>query len=478
MNYSIIRNILGHVIRFEGIFMTIPILIAFLYREPSGMYFALCALGCILAGTLMVRKEVCNKSFFAKEGFVSVSLCWIVMSLIGALPFILSGAIPSFTDALFEIVSGFTTTGASILRDVESLPKCILFWRSFSHWIGGMGVLVFILAVLPLSGNSQIYLISAESPGPRFGKLVPKLQKTAFVLYAIYFGMTVIEVLLLLLGGMSLFDSLCTSFGTAGTGGFGIYNDSAGSYSPYLQNVITVFMVMFGVNFNFYFLILIRQFRNAFKMEEVRWYLIIFALATILITANLTITYGDLGYHLHHTAFQVASIMTTTGFSTVNFNDWPNFARTIMILLMFIGACAGSTGGGIKVSRFLIYLKTLRKELSVMIHPRSVKIIQSDGKAIEHETVRSVNIFLIAYILIYAISVLLVSFDNFDMVTNFTAIAATINNIGPGLELVGPASNFSIFSDFSKYVLVFDMLAGRLEIFPMLILFAPGTWKK
>ena len=461
----------------------------------------------------MTHKKSGNRSFFAKEGFVSVSLSWIVLSIIGALPFVLSGVIPNPVDAMFEIVSGFTTTGASILPEVESLPKCMLFWRSFSHWIGGMGVLVFILAILPLGGSSEVYLMSAESPGPKFGKLLPKLQKSAMTLYGIYLTMTVIEMLLLLAGGMSLFDSICTAFGTAGTGGFGVYNDSMGSFSPYLQNVVTIFMVLFGINFNFYFFLLVKEVREAFAMEEVRWYLIIiFAsivfisfnaramfstleetirhvsfqvasvilrAATLMIAANLTIVQGGSPfYYLHHSAFQVASVMTTTGFATVDFNLWPNFSRSILVVLMFIGACAGSTGGGMKVSRYIIYFKTLRKELSTLIHPRSVKVIQCDGKAVDHDTIRSANIYLIAYIFIYMLSVLLISFDKFDLTTNFTAVAATFNNIGPGLNVVGPTGNFAGFSMFSKIVLIFDMLAGRLEIFPMLILLAPGTWKK
>ena len=477
MNYSIIRTVLGHVIRFEGIFMLIPALIALFYGEKEGIYFVLCAAGCLLAGTFMTHKKTENRSFFAKEGFVSVSASWIILSFIGALPFIFSGVISNPVDALFEIVSGFTTTGASILADVESLPKCVLFWRSFSHWIGGMGVLVFILAILPLSGSSEVYLMSAESPGPKFGKLVPKLQKSAMVLYKIYLGMTVIEVILLMAGGMAVFDAACASFGTAGTGGFGLYNDSMGGFSPYIQSVVTIFMLLFGVNFNFYFFLLIKEFRSAFAMEEVRCYFVIFAATTLFIAANLTITEGNPLYQLHHAAFQVSSVMTTTGFSTVDFNLWPNFSRIILVVLMFVGACAGSTGGGMKVSRFIIYFKTLKKELSVMIHPRSVKVIKSDGKPIDHDTIRSTNIFLIAYIFIFTFSLLLISFDNFDITTSFTAVAATFNNIGPGLELVGPTSNFSVFSNFSKLVLVFDMLAGRLEIFPMLILFAPGTWK-
>lgn len=478
MNRSIIRYILGHVIKFEGFFMLFPIIISAFYKEHEGAHFAICAITCIILGSFMTRNKPKKNKLFAKEGFIAVSLSWIILSFIGTIPFLLSRTIPNFTDALFEIVSGFTTTGASILSDVEVLPKCILFWRSFSHWIGGMGVLVFILAVLPMSGGSQSYLMSAESPGPTFGKLMPKLQQSASILYIIYFFMTIAEVILLLIGGMSLFDAICTSFGTAGTGGFGIYNDSIARYNPYTQNVITIFMVLFGINFNFYFLILMKNFKSAFSMEEVKWYIGIFFTAVILITFNLTWIDGKFSYNLHHAAFQVASIMTTTGFSTVNFNVWSNFSKTILVLLMFIGACAGSTGGGIKVSRILIYFKTLKKELSITVHPRSVKIVQIDKKPVRHDTIRTVNTFLIAYIFIFVLSIILISFDNYDLVTNFTAVTATINNIGPGLDGVGPMENFSNFSMFSKYVLIFDMLVGRLEIFPMLVLFAPSTWKK
>ena len=396
----------------------------------------------------------------------------------GALPFIFSGSIPNPVDAIFETASGFTTTGASILADVEILPHCVLIWRSFTHWIGGMGVLVFILSLLPLTGGYHMNLMKAESPGPSVSKLVPKVQSTAKILYGIYFVMTVIQIILLLLGGMPLFDSLCAAFGTAGTGGLGIKSDSMAGYSTYLQVVITIFMILFGINFNAYFLLITRKFAQAFKMEEVRYYLGIIAIAVLIITCNIYHMYGSVSESLQQAAFQVGSIITTTGYATTDFNLWPEISRTILVMLMFIGACAGSTGGGIKVSRILILCKTIRKELHIFLHPNAVKKIKMDGKVIPHEVLRSTNIFIIVYILIIAGSIFLIAFDDFDLITNFTAVTATFNNIGPGLELVGPIGNFGMFSWFSKIVLTFDMLAGRLEIFPLLLLFVRDTWKK
>ena len=396
----------------------------------------------------------------------------------GALPFIFSGSIPNPVDAIFETVSGFTTTGASILADVEILPHCVLIWRSFTHWIGGMGVLVFILSLLPLTGGYHMNLMKAESPGPSVSKLVPKVQSTAKILYGIYFVMTVIQIILLLLGGMPLFDSLCAAFGTAGTGGLGIKSDSMAGYSTYLQVVITIFMILFGINFNAYFLLITRKFAQAFKMEEVRYYLGIIAIAVLIITCNIYHMYGSVSESLQQAAFQVGSIITTTGYATTDFNLWPEISRTILVMLMFIGACAGSTGGGIKVFRILILCKTIRKELHIFLHPNAVKKIKMNGKVIPHEVLRSTNIFIIVYILIIAGSIFLIAFDDFDLITNFTAVTATFNNIGPGLELVGPIGNFGMFSWFSKIVLTFDMLAGRLEIFPLLLLFVRDTWKK
>ena len=479
MNYLIIINILGWVLSLQGIFMLPPCLVGIIYKEyHDALIYITFSILCTIVGFVFRRFKAKNSTFYAREGFVAVALSWIVLSVTGALPFIFNGDIPSFTDALFEIISGYTTTGSSILTNVEALSHANLFFRSFSHWIGGMGVLVFILAILPMTGGSTINLLKAESPGPSVGKLVPRMQQTAFILYAIYLVMTIIEIFLLLLGGMPIFDSLCHAFGTAGTGGFGIKNDSIAGYSPYLQTVITVFMFLFGVNFSFYYYILIRRVKDAFKMEEVRWYVGIYIGAVILLMINLIYNgYGVLDSLLHVT-FQVSSIMTTTGYATTDFNLWPEFSRGIMVCLMFIGACAGSTGGGIKISRIMIYLKQVTKELMQQIHPRRVHIIKMEGKELPHSTAHSCNVLLMTYIIVLFVSFLLISFDGFDTTTNFTAVVATLNNIGPGLNMVGATGNFSEFSDFSKYVLMFDMLAGRLEIFPMILLFHPATWKK
>ena len=477
MNTSIIRYVLGQVLRFEGFFLLLPCLVALIYRESSGFAFLSSALLCILLGTLMTSRKTKSNIFYLKEGCITTALSWIILSIFGALPFTISGEIPSFTDALFETVSGFTTTGASIVSDVEALSHCTLFWRSFTHWIGGMGVLVFLLAIIPLSGGSNINLMRAESPGPSVGKLVPKMRLTARILYGIYIFMTILMIILLLIGGMPLFEALCTSFGTAGTGGFGFLNDSMASYSPYLQWVITIFMILFGVNFNAYYFILYKQFRKAFTMEEVRCYFLIILAAIGIIFVDILDMFSSAFEALTQAAFQVGSIITTTGFSTTDFNLWPETSRTILVLLMFIGACAGSTGGGMKVSRFVILFKTVGKEFHSYIHPRSVKKIQLDGKPVEHDVVRSINVYCFTYVIIFCASMLLISLEGHDFITNFTAVAATFNNIGPGLEMVGPASNFGFFTDFSKWVLTFDMLAGRLELFPLLILFHPKMWK-
>ena len=478
MNKKIIIYLLGWILNIEALFMLLPFVVALIYKEFNGVWFLIISLVCGGIGFLFTRKKPENLVFFAKEGFVSVALSWILLSFFGALPFYFSREIVLFEDALFEVISGFTTTGGSILSDVESLSKCMLFWRSFTHWLGGMGVLVFILSILPLAGGYNMYIMKAESPGPSVGKLVPRVRSTAKILYSIYLFMTVLEVMLLLIGGMPLFDSLTTSFGTAGTGGFGIKNNSLAFYdSYYLQGIVTLFMILFGVNFNVYYLLLIRRPKEAFFSEEARTYLGIIAISILLITINIHKGFENIFMALHHAAFQVASIITTTGFSTVDFDLWPQFSKMILIVLMFIGACAGSTGGGIKVSRVLILVKAVKKELDSLIHPRSIKVLQLEGKPIEHKVMRSINTFLGAYILIFIGSLILISLDNFNFTTNFTAIAATINNIGPGLEGAGPTQNFSQFSTLSKYVMMFDMLAGRLEIFPMLLLFSPSTWK-
>ena len=477
MNSSIIRYILGGVLKIEGILMFLPCLVAAIYGEREGGCYLFIAILCIVLGILMTLKKPQSPVFYLKEGCVATALSWIVMSFMGCLPFWLSKEIPSFTDALFETISGFTTTGASILSDVEALSHCAIFWRSFTHWIGGMGVLVFLLAVIPLSGGSNINLMRAESPGPSVGKLVPKVRYTARILYIIYLGMTFIEFFLLIAGKMPVFDAINTSFGTAGTGGFGIKNDSMAGYSPYLQWVVTIFMILFGINFNAYYLMLFRKFKKAFGMEEVRYYFIIIFVAVGVICCSILDTSAGIFDALTKASFQVASIMTSTGFSTVDFNLWSETCRTILVILMFIGACAGSTGGGIKVSRVVMWGKTVIKELNSYIHPKSIRKIYFEGKPVEHDVMRSINVYFITFVMIFTTSVLALSFEGRDLITNFTAVIATLNNIGPGLELVGPTQNFGFFSPFSKYVLMFDMLAGRLELFPLLILFHPAIWK-
>ncbi len=478
MNYSMLIYILGSVLKIEGIFLALPSMVALYYQEKSlGAFLATMAF-CLAVGFGCTWKKPDNTVFYSKEGFLAVSLSWVLLSLTGCIPFVVSGDIPSFTDALFETVSGFTTTGASILSDVEALSKSGLFWRSFTHWLGGMGVLVFILAVLPMAGGRHMYLMKAESPGPSVSKLVPRVNQTARILYAIYFVMTMAEIILLLIGGMPLFDAVTLSMGTAGTGGFGIRNDSMGSYTPYMQNVATIFMILFGVNFNIYYLYLCKKWKQALRSEEVKMYFGIIAAAVLLITYNVRDLFPSILNAFQQAAFQVASIMTSTGYSTTDFGKWPVFSQTILTVLMFIGACAGSTGGGIKVSRVLIMIKNVKKELHTIVHPRARMKIKMDDHMIEEDTLRSVNVFIGCYLLIYAVSMLCISLDDFDFTTNFTAIAALINNIGPGLGEVGPAGNFGGYSIFSKYVMMFDMLVGRLEIFPMMALFLPATWRR
>ena len=412
-----------------------------------------------------------------REGFATTALSWIVISIMGAVPFVLTGCIPDPIDALFETVSGFTTTGASILPAVEGLPRGILLWRSFTHWIGGMGELVFLLTLLPLTGGSHVNLMKAKSPGPQVDKLVPKVQSTAKLLYGIYLALTLAQRVFLMAGGMPLFESLLTAFGTAGTGGFGFKNDSFAQFSPYIQWVVTIFMILFGVNFNFYFLLLLRRFRRAVSSEEVRAYLGIILVSIGIITLNIRSMYSGLGEALRHAAFQVGSIITTTGFSSCDFDLWPTLSKQLLVLLMFVGACAGSTGG-MKVSRILIFRKTVGKELKQAMHPQVVAPVRMDGKMLSHETIRTTNVYLCAYLFILVASIMLISLDGFDMVTNFTAVVATLNNIGPGLSQVGPMMNFAGFSNPAKLVLIFDMLAGRLELFPMLVLFLPSAWRK
>lgn len=477
MNYRMISYILGWILIFEGLFLTVPIITGAVFGE-SALISYLIALGiCLLIGALLVLKKPKNKQLFAREGCVIVALSWIVLSLFGSLPFIISGEIPSFIDALFETVSGFTTTGASILSDVEKLSHASLMWRSFTHWVGGMGVLVFIMAFIPLSGAQNMHIMKAESPGPSVSKLVPRVRTTAMLLYSIYFVLTLVEFIMLLCGGMTVFEALNTAFATAGTGGFGFLNSSMGSFSPYIQIVITVFMILFAINFNCYYLLLCGKLREMFNLE-LRTFLIIVATSITVITINISSMFSSVGEALRHAAFTVASLISTTGFSTVDFNMWPELSRTLLVLVMFIGGCAGSTCGGIKVSRMIILFKGMAKELQTMVQPRQIKKIKMDSRMIDHETVRSVNVYMVAYLMIFAISLVFISFDNHDLITNFTAVTAAINNIGPGLDLVGPTSNFGFFTMQSKIILIFDMLAGRLELFPMLLLFTPATWKK
>lgn len=478
MNIRIISYIIGWVLNCEAACLLLPLVCAFIFDEPCAMVFAMCIALCLLAGVALTFKPPAKRSMYSREGFITVALSWIVISLFGALPFYFSGYIKNFIDAVFETVSGFTTTGASILTDVEVLPKSLLFWRSFTHWIGGMGVLVFLVAILPLSGGDNFHLIRAESPGPSVSKLVPKVRASAKILYGIYILLTVIQTVLMLLGGLSLFEALTLTFGTAGTGGFAILNSGLATYSPYIQNVVTVFMIMFGIDFTVYYLILIGKLRLSTLSDEVKAYLGIIFTAIVIISINCRSLFSGVSELVRHVAFQVGSIITTTGYSTTDFDKWPELSKTILVLLMLIGACAGSTGGGIKVSRIMILIKSIAKEIKIAAHPKSTHKITMNKRPVGHETIRAVNVFIASYLLIFVASVLIISIDNNDFTTNFTAVAATINNIGPGLAKVGPTANFSLYSPLSTVVLTFDMLVGRLEIFPMLMLFSPYTWRK
>ena len=479
MNYRMVAHLMGSIVLILAAFMLPPVLVALIYGEPSGIWFLAAILPASLLGFCLTRLQPRNRALYAKEGFVVTALAWIAISLIGAFPFFLSGQIPDYLDAVFETVSGFTTTGSSILTNVESLDHCMLFWRSMTHWLGGMGILVFMLALVNLSGGQSNHLLRAESPGPSVSKVMPNMRKSAATLYGIYVFMTALLVVLLLAGGMPLFDSLCHAFGTAGTGGFGIRAASIGYYdSHYLQTVIAVFMVLFGVNFNVYFFILMKKFRTAVRNTEVWTYLAIICISTLVIGLNIRSLFPA-GYDaFHHAFFSVSSVITTTGFATVDFNLWPELSRVILVMLMVVGACAGSTGGGVKVSRIVIVAKAAAFEFRKLLHPRSVKVLTIDGKQVSEDTVRGVYAYLAVYVGITMVSVLLVSLDNCDLITTVTAVEATLNNIGPGLNMVGPVGNFAFFSPLSKIVLIMDMLFGRLELFPMLILLMPSTWRK
>lgn len=483
MNVKSISRTVGLILLITGIFQLFPLLIAVIDHEPRNIlaYIESLCLILLVGSALLLFSRGGNRMFSAQEGFAATGLSWIFMSAFGALPFFLSGQIPSYVDAFFEMVSGFTTTGASILTDVEALSRCNLFWRSFSHWLGGMGVLVFLLAVVPgarKNGGTGIYLMRAESPGPSVDKLTPHLRQTAMILYGIYILLTALCIVCLLLGGMPVFDSFCIAFGTAGTGGFAIKNSSMGGYSCFLQTVVTVFMFLFGVNFSLYYMLLLRKFKAVLKNEELRLYFGIAAGSIVLIAINISRMYNTVYESVHHAAFQVVSIMTTTGYGTVDFEQWPAFSKAILLSLMFIGASAGSTGGGLKVSRVLLLMKSIRRTIRKALHPRRVQPVYMDGRAVSEEVCDNVNAYLAIYCVILVLSFAIISVDGFSIGTNFSAVASCFNNIGPGFELVGATQNFSIYSDLSKIILSLDMLLGRLEIFPLLLLLSPDTWSR
>lgn len=482
MNYKMMGRFIGKILMVEGVFMIPALLISLWEREYTAAWAFWWSMAVIFVVSMLL-KGICRGSknrFYAKEGLACVGISWFVLSLLGCLPFYISGAIPNFVDALFEIVSGFTTTGATILADVESLPRGIIYWRSFSHWLGGMGVLVFLLAISSVGGSDNgftMHLFRAESPGPNVGKLVPKMKKTAGILYLLYILLTVVNVIFLLFGDMPLFDAVCTAFGTAGTGGFGIKNDSIAGYSPYIQNVCTVFMLLFGVNFSCYYLLLIRQFKNVFRDEELRMYLGVAAGSIVLIALNLKDYYATMGETVRHAAFQVVSVMTTTGFATADFDLWPGLSKAVLLCLMIIGASAGSTGGGFKCGRALLVLKSLRRSVRQVVHPQKIQAVRMNGQPVDEKVLQNTNAYLAAYAIIIGVSFLLVSVDGFSITTNFSAVLTCFNNVGPGFEMVGPSCNFGDYGAFSKLVLIMDMLAGRLEIFPILILFSRATWR-
>ena len=483
MNYKMMGRLNALILAVEAAFMIPAFLISVFLKEGSSAYGFLLTMGLLLlvSALLALWSRNATRDFYAREGLICVGSSWILLSIFGCLPFVFSGSIPNFVDALFEIVSGFTTTGASILSDVESMPRGILYWRSFSHWLGGMGVLVFLLAVVPVSGRNEgftMHLLRAESPGPDVGKMMPRMRQTTAVLYLTYLGLSVLNLIFLLAGKMSFFDALCTMFGTAGTGGFGVYNDSIAGFSPYIQWVCTVFMLLFGINFSCYYLILLRRIRSVIGDEELKLYLGIVLSSVVLIVLNLRGFYGTLGETVRHAFFQVASIITTTGFATTDFNLWPSFSKTILVILMLVGACAGSTGGGLKCARVLLLFKSMRRNVSLVLRPQKVKVIRVNGKPVDEKILSGTGAYFLVYSVILFVSFLVLSFDGFSFETNMTAVMSCLNNIGPGLDMVGPTGNFSSFNIWSKLVLIFDMLAGRLEIFPILVLLIPHAWKR
>lgn len=477
MNKQLIAYIIGSIMKIEAALMIVPLIVGLLYKE-NVMGFVITIGLLILLGFALTGKKKRDEMFLAKDGYIAVGLSWIVLSVFGALPFVISGEIPSFIDALFEIVSGFTTTGSSILTDVEAMSKGLLFWRSFSHWIGGMGILVFMLAILPVASGKNMHIMRAESPGPSVGKLVPKVRQTASLLYKMYVFLSVSMVVVLLLAGMPLYDAFIHMFGSAGTGGFGIWADSVAHYnSPLIEMIIMVFLFLFATNFNIYYFLLIKDSKSILKNDEFKTYITIVIFAISMIAINIYPLYGSVLEALRYSGFQVATVLSTAGFATCNFDLWPSFAKMILFILMFVGGCAGSTGGGIKISRFVLIFKSFRHEIRQLIHPREVNNVFMDGHVIDEKVRRNTVIYFALAMIIVAISTLLVSLDGFDFTTTISAVVATFNNVGPGFNMVGPMGSFADFSNFSKIVLTFDMLLGRLEIFPILMLFMPQVYK-
>ncbi len=478
MNLKMTTYILGRMLGVEALVLLIPAFVAGIYGESLVPFFMTSAVLLVVFLLLGIRKPQ-DTTIYGKDGFIIIALAWILWSVFGALPFYISGEIPSYIDALFETVSGFTTTGSTILTDIASMGKGMNFWRCFTHWIGGMGVLIFVMVIVSLEEKNSMHLMRAEVPGPETDKLVPHARESSRILYGMYLGLTIVQVILLLLGGMNLYDSIIHSFSTAGTGGFNNRNNSVAFYdSAYIDGVITTFMILFGINFNMYYFLLLKKVKAVFKNEEVRAYLGIIAVATAVITVNILKTYGNIFTAFRYAVFQVASVITTTGFATADFNLWPELSKMILLTIMIVGACAGSTGGGMKVSRILILFKSIKQELKRLVHPKSVNIVKVNGKKVSEETLHAVYIYFISYIVIFVGSVILISINNFDFATSLTSVLTTINNVGPGIAAVGPVENFSAFSDFSKVVFCFDMLVGRLEIMPFLVLFSPDLWRR
>ena len=480
MNFQMIAYVLGSILRLEGLLMLVPTVVAIYYQEQTpAVALIASATFCLVAGTAIGCKEPSNKRIYGREGFIVVALSWIVMSIFGAFPYYLSNSIEGYLNCFFETVSGLTTTGSTVLQGIEHLPRSILFWRCFTHWIGGMGILVFMLAIMPLGDERTMYLMKAEAPGPVVSKLVPRVKSTAKILYMIYVALTLLELLLLRLGGLPWYDSIVHAISTAGTGGFSIWNDSIAAYnSDYVEYIVTLFMLLFSVNFNLYYLLLMRDFKNVFHNEELRYFVAIVCIATLLIAVDIYHCYGTIESAFRHSVFQVAAMMSTTGFVTADYDYWPEFSKTILFCLMYLGACGGSTAGGIKISRFIILLKMIKREVKRIVHPRSVNLIKLDGCRIEEDAVRSVSGFLVMYLLILLGSFLLISLNDFDFITNMTAVVTCLSNVGPGLEMAGPTEALAFFSPFSKLVLCMDMLLGRLEIFPIIMLFAPSIWRR